>query len=101
MPYLRFASRSRSQPHRRAQRTIEIADQVVRILDPDGQPDQVVRDTGRMTVLHGELLVRGAPRMDDQALRIADVRDEREQAHTLDHPPRSLLAAQNAEREHA
>ena len=59
--------------------------------------DQVVADARGAPVLRIELAVRGAGRVDHQALGIADVGQMREQAQALDKGPPCVEAAFDAE----
>ena len=54
----------------------QVGDEVVDVLEADRQPDEVRRDAGLDLLLGLELRVRGRCRMDDQRLRVADVREQ-------------------------
>jgi len=58
-----------------AKRLVEVRDDVVDVLDPDREADEVVRDAGGELLRRGELLVRRGRRVDHEALRVADVRE--------------------------
>ncbi len=67
------------------------------MLEADRQPDEVLGRAGRCLLLGGELLMGRAGRMDDQALRVADVRQQAEDLDAVDQPPAGLRAALDAE----
>ena len=67
-----------------SQRLIQIADQIVGRLEADRQAHDVIASPRRDALLVGELPVRGRGRVQDQAARVADIRQMREQAHALD-----------------
>src|SRR6185436_4865180 len=62
----------------------EIPDQIIDRFGTDREPDGSGADTGGLQLLVVQLTMRRAGRMNDEALRIADVREVRPQAHTTD-----------------
>jgi hypothetical protein len=60
---------------RRGQGAVEIGDQVIGILDPDGDPHHVGRSARGLLLFGGQLPVGGGGRMDDQAPRVAEIGD--------------------------
>src|SRR5690554_5074206 len=50
--------------HRFLQGLVQIVDEIVRVLDPDGKAHQILRDAGLQLLLGRQLLVRGRRRMD-------------------------------------
>ena len=86
---------------RRRERLVEVRDDVVDVLEPDREPDEVVRHARGRLLLVGQLLVGGRGRMDDQRLRVAHVGQQAEELHVVDEPPAGLAAAPDAEGEHA
>ena len=75
--------RSPASPHRRlqggAQRLVQIGDQVIVVLEPDRQPDEVGRDAGRDLLLRLQLGMGCGCGMNDQRFGIADIRKMRQQ----------------------
>ena len=61
------------------QRLIQIPDQIVGRLEADRQAHDIVAGAGRDALLVGELAVRGRGRVQDQAARVADIGEMREQ----------------------
>src|SRR5438270_2307453 len=82
---------------RLGQRLLEIPENVLEVLDPDRDPDQLGPDPGRAQLLVVELLVRRRAWMDDQRLRVAHVGYVREELHRLDAPLPRLPTALDAE----
>src|SRR5262245_46250013 len=80
------ASTAGDSCHGRLQGVVEVVDDVVDVLDADGDADHVVAYARRVTLVVGHLLVRGRRRMDDQGLGVADVRQVRRQVHRVDEP---------------
>ena len=74
---------------------LEIPDQVVDRLDADREPDRPGADSRRPQLVVVELAVRRARGMDDQALRVADVRQVRPERDAADEvlPARSSAVA--------
>src|ERR1700733_309000 len=72
------------------QRLIQVADQIVGRLEADRQAYDVIAGPRCFALLVGKLPMRGRGRMQDQASRIADIRQMREQAHALDQPDTGL-----------
>jgi hypothetical protein len=64
---------SRPRGHER-ETLLQIPDQVVDGLGTDRQPHRPRTDPGRQQLVVAQLAVRGAGRVDDQALRIPDIR---------------------------
>ena len=84
----------------RRERLLEIADDVLRILDADREPHHV-RAGARLDLLRvGELAVRRRGRVDDQRARVADIGEVREQLQVGDELDAGLVAALEAEGEH-
>ena len=54
------------------------------MLETDGQSDVVGRNSGRVLLRFGELLVRRRRGMDRERLRVADVREVREELEAVD-----------------
>src|ERR671910_349587 len=65
---------------------IQVAQDVVDGLETDGEPDVVGGDAGRPLLVHGELGVGSRGRVDDQALRVADVREQAVQLQPVYEP---------------
>ena len=80
-------------------RLIQIPDQVVGRLEADRQADDVVAGPRGDALLVGELPMGGRGRMQNQASRVADIRQMREQAHAFDQLDAGLEAAFDAEGE--
>ena len=87
--------------HRRPQRLVQIGDDVVHVLDADGQPNQVRAHAGRPLFLVGQLLVGRARRMNDQRFGVTDVGQKREQLHVVDEASARFQPALDAEGEDA
>ena len=62
------------------QRLIQIPEDILDILDPDAQADEIRRDPGADLLLIRKLAVRGAGRMDRQRPGIADIGQVADQA---------------------
>src|SRR5262249_40415817 len=77
----------------------EVGHEVVEVLEPDGEPDRAGADAGPGELLVRELAVRRRRRVDDEAPRVADVREVAPQMERLDEPLACLAAALDVERE--
>src|SRR2546421_10568478 len=82
---------------RLGQRLLEVPEDVLEVLDPDRDPDQLGPDPGRAQLLGVELLVRRRAWMADQRLRVAHVGYVREELHRLDAPLPRLPTALDPE----
>src|SRR5271155_466499 len=69
---------------RSSQGLVEVVLDVLIVLYADGEADVVLGHPGRLLLLRGKLLVRRGGRMDHEALRVADVREVREELHRVD-----------------
>src|SRR5215469_71306 len=78
---------------RRLQGLVQIRDDIVDMLQPDGEPDIAVGDAGRELLVRRELGMRGGRRVDGEAPRIADMGDVIEELQGVDEAPPGLLAA--------
>src|SRR3546814_14887590 len=67
------SSMPRSVLLRGPQRLAQVGGDVVGILEAYREADHVLADAGRLKLLPGHLLVRGAGRLDHQRLRVAHV----------------------------
>src|SRR5690606_37315895 len=85
--------------HRRPQCLVQVFDDVVHVLDADGQPDEIRGDARGPRLLFGQLLVRRAGRVNDQRLGVAQVGQQREQLDAVDEAAAGLVAAFDAEGE--
>src|SRR5215204_501267 len=94
-----FMTRGLSKGSRSVQRCIEIVQYVVDRLEADGEPDVVVRDAGGLLLVHRELRVGRGGRMNDQALRVPDVRQETVQCEPVYKALARLETAFDAETE--
>src|SRR5262249_30911299 len=81
------------------QPVLQVADDVLDVLQPDGEPYHVRPGAGRNLLCIRELAVRGGRRMDDQRARVADVGEMREQLDVGDQLHARLVAALEAEGE--
>src|SRR3546814_3606465 len=79
------------------QRLAQVGGDVVGILEAYREADHVLADAGRLKLLRGHLLVRGAGRMDHQRLGVADVGEMRGEAAGLDEFRPCLATALHAE----
>src|SRR5262245_66229908 len=79
---------------------LEIPDQVVDVLDADGEPDRAGANAGRFELVFGELPVRRARGMNYEALRIADVGEMRPQRDRANEFLTRVASAADVEREH-
>src|SRR3546814_20042210 len=79
------------------QRLAKVGGEVVGILEAYREADHVLADAGRLKLLRGHLLVRGAGRMDNQRLGVADVGEMRGEAAGLDEFRPCLATALHAE----
>jgi len=81
------------QLRRGVKRLGEIGDDVLDMLEPDGEPHVAGGNAGRRLLGLGELAVRGAGRVDGERARIADIGDMVEQLQGGDEPLPRLGAA--------
>ena len=81
----------------RRKAALEIGEDVVDMLEADGQPHIAVGDAGRVLLLRRELRMRGGRRMDGQAARVADIGDVIEQLQRIDEAAAGFLAARQLE----
>src|SRR5690606_36679659 len=63
---------------------LQVPDEVVGVLQAHRQAHRARPDAGRAQLVVAQLAVRGAARVDDQALRVADVRQVRPERQTGD-----------------
>src|SRR6516164_5883257 len=80
-------------------RLVEIADQIVGGFETDREADHVGPGPGGRALLVGQLTMCRRRRMQDQAARVADIGEVREQAHALDQLDAGFVAASDAESE--
>ena len=80
------ASAHRVVAHRGAQRLIEVPQQVIGRLEPDGEPDQFRAHSGRRELGVAQLLVGGRCGVNDEAPGIAHVGQVRKELQRLDEP---------------
>ena len=83
-----------------SQRLGEIADEILDILDADGNPHHVIAGTGGGAIFRAQLAVGGGRGVDDQRTRIADIGEMRKQAAGFDQFSPGAIAAFEAEGEH-
>src|SRR4029079_3359682 len=79
---------------------VEIGNDVRHVLDADRETDDIGTGPGGLPLLLGELAMGGRPWMDDQAPRIADIGEMREELDVGDKLDAGLAAALDAERQH-
>src|SRR5512134_4127926 len=72
---------------------VDIGQDVVDMLEPDGKPHVVLRHAGRELVLRRELRMRCARRVDGEAARVADIGDVIEELQRIDEAPARLASA--------
>src|SRR3954463_10164101 len=84
----------------RVQPPLKIRLEVGHRLEAHGETHQAVGDTGRGARLGGNPAVRGACRVDDGGLDVAEVGGQRDQAGRVDHAPGRGAAALHLEGEH-
>src|SRR5271168_340405 len=85
--------RSQRGRARRGERLVEIAEDVVDVLDADGEADVTVGHARREPILRRELRMRGRCGMDREAARVADIGDVIQQLQRVDEAPARLAAA--------
>ncbi|EAU68636.1 hypothetical protein STIAU_5996 [Stigmatella aurantiaca DW4/3-1] len=68
----------------RGERLVQVRAQVVEMLEAHRQAHEPIRDARAQPLLGGELLVRGARRVDDERARVTDVRQQAPQLHPID-----------------
>src|SRR6266545_4827269 len=90
---------SRSCRARRSQTALEIREEILDGLETDREPDRSGADAGRGELGVGELPVRRARRVDDEALRVADVREVAPERERVDEPAPGVAAAREVEDE--
>ena len=78
---------------------LEVSDDVVDVLAPDGQADRIRADSLVEQLLFGQLRMRCRCRMDDQALHVGHVRKQAEDLERVDEGPGLGLAALDVEGE--
>ena len=86
---------------RRLQRMIEVAEDVVDVLDADRQAHVTFGHAGGELVLGRKLRVGRRRRMDGERARVADVGDVVEQLQRVDEPPPRLMPAGEFEADQA
>src|SRR5215204_7653073 len=79
---------------------VEIVDDVLNILDADGQPHNPRQDAGVDELLLGELRVRRRGGVDDERLRVADVGEVAREVYRLDELLADGATALHLEAEH-
>ena len=85
----------------RAQPIGQGGEDVVGVFEADREADQLGLEALFALFLVGDLRVRRGSRVDDEALRIADVREDREERHGVHQLARLRTAALHAEDDHA
>src|SRR6476659_6680358 len=93
------AARSASQRLRRREALLEIGDNVLLVLEPDGEAYHVGPGAGLHLLRVGELAVRGRGGMNDERAGIADIGEMREQLHVGDELYAGVVAALEPEGE--
>src|SRR5262249_34587906 len=83
----------------RRERLVEIADQVLRRFEADRQADDVRTGAGCLALIVRALAVGRRGGVQDQAARVADIGEMREQLHAFDKPDAGLVAALDPKRE--
>ena len=81
----------------RAERLIEVGDDVVDVLDADAEPDHLRRHAGLPLLLRRHLPVRGRRRMAGQRLGVAQVDEPLDQRERVVEPLAGLESARDAE----
>src|SRR5215470_2923219 len=84
---------------RRRQALLEVGDDVLLVLEPDREANDVGARTGLDLLRVGELTVGGRGRMNDERARIADISEMGEQLHVGDELDAGVVAAFESERE--
>ena len=77
------------------------ADDVIDVLESDGEADEFGLESGLALILVGELGVGGGGGVDDEALGVADVGEEAEELDVVDESDTLGAAALDAEDDHA
>ena len=72
---------------------VEVPQDVVRVLEPDRDADEVRADAAGDERLVAELLVRRGRRVDDERADVADVGEVAAQLDRLDEPPAGVAPA--------
>ena len=75
---------------------IEVGDDVIHVLDADGEADEVLRQVGILELLGGKLRVRGRGRMDNQGLCVADIGQMRKELDVVHDVETSLATTLDA-----
>jgi hypothetical protein len=83
----------------RAERLVEVADQVFGVFEADREAHHVGAGAGGRALFVGELAVSGRGRVQDQGAGVADIREVREEADALDQPGAAFIAALDPEGE--
>src|SRR5690606_9351555 len=83
------------------ERLIEVLEDVVDVLDAHREAHKIGGDAGRKLLGFGELRVRRRGGVDDEAARVADVREEAEELDAVDEPLAGLEAALDAKGDEA
>src|SRR6202022_4254034 len=77
---------------------VKIPNDIIQVLDSDGDPHQVLGDTGFQLLVVTQLLVRGGSGMDNKALGVSQVGQMREKLHRIDEFSAGFKAALDTER---
>src|SRR5690606_11780626 len=85
---------------RRGETLLDVLDDVVDMLEPDGQAHELRRDPSGPLLLRRQLRMRRRRRMDREALRVADVREMAEELEAFDELPSRFEPALDAEHDH-
>src|SRR5687768_1889129 len=81
------------------ERLRQILDQVLRILEPDRQPQHPVGDAEALPLLRREPLMRGGGGMGDEALRIAEIVRDVDELEAVQRAEGAFLSARQLERD--
>src|SRR4029079_476700 len=92
-----MALRHNASSLRFLQGLVQIPKYIVLRLEPDGEPDHFRCHAGGELFVFGQLAVGGRRRMDDERLRIADVREVRKELDRIDEAHARGGAAADAE----
>src|SRR5690606_20571866 len=94
-------ARRREASSDEAQRLVHILDQILRVLDADGKPQQAVAYAEPRAHLRRQPLMRRRCRMRDEALGIAQVVGNLDDLKSVGETERAFLAALDLDADHA
>src|SRR5215472_13238799 len=81
----------------RVKRAVEVLDEVAGVFETDGQTNQSLVDAQRLFILRGKFLMRGGRGMSDEALGVAEIVGNLDDAQRILEAERASFSARNNE----